>query len=84
MPDNALGQFGPRELANARAQPWRSKAVADFANRVGEDKSVVALVLEGPRGTALRAVGGQDDHNTASRAVAAEVGSNSELDRIFI
>lgn len=63
------GSGGPREAALQRAEPWRSEKVAEFASRLGEDKALEALVLQGPRGTALRAVGEAEDHKTASRVV---------------
>lgn len=52
-----------------RDQPWKSPAVASFASRLGTDQSLQALVLSGPRGTALRAVGEAEDHKIASRVV---------------
>ncbi|CAK9047742.1 Uncharacterized protein SCF082_LOCUS26697 [Durusdinium trenchii] len=50
-------------------EPWRSPAVVDFA--LGLDQGRLdALVLQGPRGTALRAAGEAADHQVASKAVA--------------
>ena len=48
---------------------WRSPAVAEFA--VGlQQGNLEALILQGPRGTALRAAGEVVDHQVASKAVA--------------
>jgi len=56
-------------VAIHRSEPWRSEKVVEFASRVGEDKALEALVMQGPRGTALRAVGEAEDHKVASKAV---------------
>mmetsp|Transcript_18479 Transcript_18479/g.59981 ORF Transcript_18479/g.59981 Transcript_18479/m.59981 type:complete len:255 (+) Transcript_18479:59-823(+) len=66
-PGSAAG--GPRESALLRREPWRSDKVAEFAASLGQDKARDALVLEGPRGTALRAIGEAEDHKVASKMV---------------
>ena len=51
------------------SEPWRSPAVAEFAAGLQEG-NLEALILQGPRGTALRAAGEVADHQVASKAVA--------------
>eukprot|EP00440_Ansanella_granifera_P045403 gb/GFBE01049192.1/.p1 GENE.gb/GFBE01049192.1/~~gb/GFBE01049192.1/.p1 ORF type:complete len:278 (+),score=44.17 gb/GFBE01049192.1/:1-834(+) len=53
----------------SREEPWRSSAVAEFASGLGND-GLEALMLQGPRGVAMRAVGEAVDHQVASRTVA--------------
>lgn len=60
---------GHREVALRQEQPWRSEKVAEFAGRTEADSKRQALVLEGPRGIALRAVGEPEDHKVASKVV---------------
>jgi len=60
---------GHREAALQRSEPWQSGKVAEFAARLGDDMALKALVLHGPRGTALRAVGEAEDHKIASKMV---------------
>ncbi|CAE8700391.1 unnamed protein product [Polarella glacialis] len=56
--------------ARAKEEPWRSPLVADFAAGLGRGVGLEAMVLQGPRGVALRAVGEAEDHQVASRKIA--------------
>lgn len=66
--------LAPHELALYRNEPWRSPAVAALALKLGNKESgcraVEPMMLQGPRGTALRAIGEKEDHNVASHTVA--------------
>ena len=66
----AMSKNGESQLVGSvGSEPWRSAAVAEFA--VGlQQGNLEALILQGPRGTALRAAGEGIDHQVASKAVA--------------
>lgn len=50
---------------------WHSRAVVALASRIGQsDPSATPMVLEGPSGTVLAAVGDEKDHAVASTAVS--------------
>ena len=65
---SAAGDVVPREELIG-PEPWRSPAVAEFATKLQQGE-LEALILQGPRGTALRAAGEVADHQVASKAVA--------------
>lgn len=63
-------------LARRNAPPWESAAVRDFASRLhdpaerGTQGALSAMVLEGPKGVLLQAVGEDADHKVAGQTVA--------------
>eukprot|EP00929_Paragymnodinium_shiwhaense_P094990 TRINITY_DN55911_c0_g2_i4.p2 TRINITY_DN55911_c0_g2~~TRINITY_DN55911_c0_g2_i4.p2 ORF type:complete len:285 (+),score=51.34 TRINITY_DN55911_c0_g2_i4:77-931(+) len=63
---------------DAKHEPWRSPAVADFASQLSRDDSLKPMVLQGPRGTALRAVGEVADHEVATKTVASIEGRRKQ------
>eukprot|EP00931_Biecheleriopsis_adriatica_P093516 TRINITY_DN67257_c0_g1_i1.p1 TRINITY_DN67257_c0_g1~~TRINITY_DN67257_c0_g1_i1.p1 ORF type:complete len:287 (+),score=37.29 TRINITY_DN67257_c0_g1_i1:23-862(+) len=72
------GRHSAVAVRGGREEPWRSAAVADFASGLGTG-SLEALMLQGPRGTALRAVGEAADHQVASRTVADIEGRRQQV-----
>mmetsp|Transcript_33327 Transcript_33327/g.88170 ORF Transcript_33327/g.88170 Transcript_33327/m.88170 type:complete len:296 (+) Transcript_33327:616-1503(+) len=62
----------------ATEKPWQSNAVAALAARAkrgglaggGGGESAEPMIIEGPRGTSLRAVGNAEDHKVAGDALA--------------
>ena len=71
--DSADGHLAPvsgKVLATQPA-PWESAAVRRLASRVGKDERSEPMLVEGPLGTVLAAVGERRDHEVAGRAVSA-------------
>ena len=65
----SVGDVVPAHQELIGPEPWRSPAVAEFATGL-QRGDLEALILQGPRGTALRAAGEVTDHQVASKAVA--------------
>ena len=62
---------GSNGLVPAQKAPWESVAVMKLASRVGQAPEAEPMLVEGPCGTVLAAVGEQRDHQIAGRAVSA-------------
>jgi len=78
-------------LQQAQAPPWQSRAVARLAsaavrgNKEGRGASaahpgekVEPMLIEGPRGTSLRALGSKDDHKVAGDALSKALAEQRE------
>lgn len=77
-PGRSVAASAKSELAVRGGEPWKSRSVADLASRLSDSSRsrdagtgavVEALVLQGARGVALRAIGEAEDHTVASRVV---------------
>ena len=65
VPTNGQHAIKTRQLA-----PWQSPAVTELAHNVGKSKpDATPLLVEGPTGTVISAIGEQRDHNIAGRAM---------------
>ena len=53
-----------------KREPWRSTAVAQLARRCGKDEDVMPMMIEGPAGTVLAAVGDPSCHRIAGDVLA--------------
>ena len=62
------GSLDKVRLGVLAKQPWRAPSVQRLAQQLGTNKLVQPMMVEGPAGTILTAVGEQEDH-----AVAGEV-----------
>ena len=63
------GGANNRRNAALAAQPWQSPAVAALVQRTTTNEGVAPMLVEGPRGTSLRAVGCATDHRVAGDAL---------------
>mmetsp|Transcript_6302 Transcript_6302/g.11855 ORF Transcript_6302/g.11855 Transcript_6302/m.11855 type:complete len:234 (+) Transcript_6302:3-704(+) len=60
------GSFGTL----SRNKPWESNAVAALANKLGKDKDIVPMMIEGPTGCILASVGCEKDQTIATKALS--------------
>ena len=75
--DTFVSESRPRRQRDALTseQPWQSRAVGNLVSQArtrqedGTPAKVQPMIVEGPRGTSLRAVGCQEDHQVAGDAL---------------
>mmetsp|Transcript_29861 Transcript_29861/g.41303 ORF Transcript_29861/g.41303 Transcript_29861/m.41303 type:complete len:194 (+) Transcript_29861:546-1127(+) len=61
-----------REISGStlvKERPWESKAVQVLANKLGKDKEIVPMMVEGPVGCILASVGEDQDQKIATEAL---------------
>ncbi|KAK3237602.1 hypothetical protein CYMTET_52333 [Cymbomonas tetramitiformis] len=51
-------------------KPWEAPSVAKLTSKLGKDPNIQPMVIEGPAGTVLAAVGEPADHHTAGDVLA--------------
>lgn len=60
-----------QQVYTGNARPWQSDAVASLASDVvAQRDGGAAMVLQGPQGTVIQAIGCKEDHAVAGRMVA--------------
>ena len=69
--ESAVAVSSGVRLGSRRPQaPWQSPAVREIAQRAGKADDATPMLLEGPVGTVMAAVGESRDHAIASRALS--------------
>jgi hypothetical protein len=55
--------------ATNRIRPWESTTVQTLANKLGKDKNIVPMMIEGPTGCILASVGEERDQKAATEGI---------------
>jgi len=63
------GATGGLSGATNRSRPWESTTVQTLANKLGKDKNIVPMMIEGPTGCILASVGEERDQKVATEAL---------------